>query len=207
MLKTIAIASAFSLASLSANAQLLDFDDITVNTWSQYTNLTSYHGYDFTGGAALINKDRYKVSGYNYGAVSGQNALFDFYDKDIVITKTGGGLFDLTSAFMTAAWQNGLKVNVSGWLNGKVVNSMDLILNATTPTAATQFNFLGIDKVVFGFKDLGVHANLQGSGNQFAVDNLVLNPVAAVPEPSTYAMMFAGLGAIGLMVRRRKLGN
>lgn len=207
MLKTIAIASAFSLASLSANAELLDFDDIAVNTWSQYTSLTSYHGYDFTGGAALINKDRYKVSGYNYGAVSGQNALFDFYDKDIVITKTGGGLFDLNSAFMTAAWSNGLTINVSGWLNGQVVNSMDLVLNAVTPTAATQFNFLGVDKVVFGFKNMGVHANLQGSGSQFVIDNLELTSVAAVPEPSTYAMMFAGLGALGLMVRRRTLGN
>lgn len=34
----------------------------------------------------------------------------------------------------------------------------------------------------------------------------LLYTVAAVPEPGTYAMLFAGLGAVGFMVRRRKNG-
>jgi hypothetical protein len=29
-------------------------------------------------------------------------------------------------------------------------------------------------------------------------------PIAAVPEPETYAMMLAGLGALGFVGRRRK---
>jgi hypothetical protein len=33
-------------------------------------------------------------------------------------------------------------------------------------------------------------------------DNLIL--AAAVPEPKTYAMMLAGLGLMGFMVRRRR---
>jgi hypothetical protein len=38
-------------------------------------------------------------------------------------------------------------------------------------------------------------------------DNLVgLSTIAAVPEPETYAMMMAGLGMIGFIVRRRRTG-
>jgi hypothetical protein len=30
------------------------------------------------------------------------------------------------------------------------------------------------------------------------------NPVAAIPEPETYAMLLAGLGLLGFMAKRRK---
>jgi hypothetical protein len=40
------------------------------------------------------------------------------------------------------------------------------------------------------------------SGNDFAIDNLSF--ASGVPEPSTWAMLFLGFGAIGLMMRRRQ---
>ncbi len=40
------------------------------------------------------------------------------------------------------------------------------------------------------------------SGNDFALDNLSF--ASAVPEPGTWAMLFLGFGAIGLMMRRRQ---
>ena len=36
------------------------------------------------------------------------------------------------------------------------------------------------------------------------IDDLYLGVAAAVPEPETYALMLAGLAAVGLMVRRRR---
>jgi PEP-CTERM motif len=37
-----------------------------------------------------------------------------------------------------------------------------------------------------------------------SADNLVLAQAVVVPEPGTYALWFAGLGAVGLIVRRRR---
>ncbi|MDE2389017.1 MAG: PEP-CTERM sorting domain-containing protein, partial [Betaproteobacteria bacterium] len=45
---------------------------------------------------------------------------------------------------------------------------------------------------------------LQGSYNDGYADNLSLT-LSPVPEPKTYAMLFAGLGLLGFTMRRNKL--
>lgn len=43
-----------------------------------------------------------------------------------------------------------------------------------------------------------------GNDHGLAIDNVSLSVAAAVPEPETYALMFAGLGVVGFIARRRK---
>ena len=206
MLKVVIATLALSLASLSASGQMMDFEDISIPKETNYQVIKTYH--DFTwSNAALINYEYYgrNQSGYKNGTVSGNNTLLNLGGRDMNVSRTNGGSFDLVSAYISSAWHNDMGIRVTGWLNGQEVNSMTLTVNATGPTEVL-FNFTGIDKVTFtSLQQTGSHAGFKNSGWQMAIDNLVMNLVTAVPEPSTYAMMFAGLGIIGLMVRRRKI--
>ena len=49
-----------------------------------------------------------------------------------------------------------------------------------------------------------VDANDSGSDHGLAIDNLSVSITSAVPEPSSYAMLLAGLGTVGFVARRRR---
>ncbi len=76
-----------------------------------------------------------------------------------------------------------------------------------TPAAGTAALVWGTES--FNFQASGGLTTLrfwndQDANTHFAMlDNV---SVTAVPEPETYAMMLAGLGALGFMARRRKAG-
>jgi len=52
-----------------------------------------------------------------------------------------------------------------------------------------------------------INRNTAAAGNDFAIDDVFLgttSTVTPVPEPETYALMLAGLGALGVIARRRR---
>jgi hypothetical protein len=88
-------------------------------------------------------------------------------------------------------------LNVAGVLNsnGNLVASFNDRTNNSYSLNAVQ---------TYTLKVTGI-TNLLPSGvnGSVSIQYLSGNVVAAVPEPETYAMMLAGLGVMGFMVRRR----
>ncbi|MEY2875417.1 MAG: hypothetical protein RLZZ373_2788 [Pseudomonadota bacterium] len=75
----------------------------------------------------------------------------------------------------------------------------------TPPTPGWQQVSFSFAATPLQLSDLTVsyHLYFSGNGSQgLLVDNVTV--AAAVPEPESYAMMLAGLGALGFMARRRK---
>lgn len=84
-------------------------------------------------------------------------------------------------------------LSMTGTLN--VDGSIYSIYDAQSIDLSAKFG----DTMIMGFTG--------ATGGSYAderVTSFSLNPVAAVPEPETYAMLLAGLGALGFMARRRK---
>lgn len=66
------------------------------------------------------------------------------------------------------------------------------------------FRLLGDYSANSSFLTLLNATHINGQGATYAFDGTYTTVLAAVPEPSTYAMLFAGLGLMGLVARRRR---
>lgn len=122
-------------------------------------------------------------SGYAVGATSGKNTVVGGESNSTQhgpppSTFSGGGLFDLVSADLTAVWMDALQVKIVAygplWTNQNVFT-----LSATAPTTI-PFNYLAADKVeITPLNGLSLHPGYnppEGSTLEFVVDNLVLRP-------------------------------
>jgi hypothetical protein len=109
-----------------------------------------------------------------------------------VITFDGlaSGFYDFT---MTLSGQN--MTLESATLNG----ILGTVMNTPVGTKGKILNFAYVD----GTSSTPLVMTLTGTANKGALYSGELT-VTAVPEPETYAMFVAGLGALGFMARRRR---
>ena len=182
-----AIAAAMSM---SANATLITFDDLP-GSGAAVPN--GYGGLDWSEFNYLdASSPTYVNSGYLPGMVSPTRVAYNAYANVATIDDTP---FTLNSAYLTAAWNDNLKVQVVGKLGGITLYDNTYTLSATAATLI-NFNYVGVDEVVFDSFGGTFHNGYSGSGEHFAMDNLLVNTV--VPEPSTYvagALMLLPFGA------------
>jgi hypothetical protein len=114
-------------------------------------------------------------SGYQTGIVSGNDVIYGIGGETATIS---AGMFDLISAYATAAWNDNLQLVAKGYINGTLVYNQTYTLNATSPTLL-NFNFYGVNEVDFTSSGGTHHAGDPGAGTEFVLDNV--NVVTYVP--------------------------
>jgi len=172
-------------------ASVLMFDDITsdVNDFGPIPD--GYGGFDWTLDG-VIHKDYFVSSGYGNGVVSGDYVT----QAGDVGSNITGSEFTFNGAYFTAAWNNGLEMNIEGYNNGNLLYSDDFTIDTYSPTWIS-FDWVGIDELKFATSG-GINAGLGYSGPNWAMDDFTYNN--PIPEPATLSLLALG----GLVLRRRR---
>ena len=192
--------------STAAQAATLTFDDLispeTGSISSAAPVPTNYAG--FTWNNFGYDSTPPEFTGYLYGVVSQSTVVYNRAANPASFSRDQA--FDFTSAYLTAAWNNGLNILVQGFAGSTQTYSRTVTVNPDRPTLF-NFDFLGVDRVLFSSSG-GVDAGFSdGDGTHFVMDNLSVNTLeptqaAAVPEPTT--MLGLALAGAGLAAVRRR---
>ena len=195
-LSTLVTAAVLATSALVANAETITFSGVSTGAKSD--------GYTL-GGISFSDSIGSNLYVADYGDQSHGSALSVGSDDGSMLEMSFGNATSLSLEFGNddpehshsgdRAW---LKTYFDDTLVGStwVKLNRDDDMNQTISLSGGTFN-----NAVF------YYGNASGSAISLieVVDNINLGPVvAAVPEPQTYAMLFAGLAAIGFVARRRR---
>jgi hypothetical protein len=190
-------------SAISTQAAVITFDDLPATDLGSIHD--GYNGFDwgdsYMTNVAYAHKDAIPGTGFETGVVSGSYAAFNFLATTSVINTTGGGQFDFNGAYLTAAWHNGLNIEITGFLNNLALFTQTIVVN-TNAAQWFDFNF-------FGINSLSLHAwggtsiDPLNGGEFFVLDNFTYNETTSVPESSPLILLLLGIAGI-LFGRRTK---
>ncbi|TWI69556.1 putative secreted protein [Pseudoduganella lurida] len=205
MFRKILLAIAAAILAISANAETLDFE--------AEAGGYGYYPYSFVEDGFNVNYTPVSVFGFyiiddpadHLGqcnpacASNGTTAFYSFNESSVTIDRENKGLFSLTSLDVAQTFTEHdrpltLTLIATG-INGTVTTEIFVETKAAEKFSTFTFtNFVDISSLtIVGSEEFP----------EFAIDNVVLS-VSPVPEPASWAMLIAGLGAIGTAVRRKR---
>lgn len=188
-----------------AQATVLTFDDIAPVS-DDYDIHNGYGGFNWSNfNYANGSSRKYTRTGYDNGRVSGNYIAYNASGNGAAVSDS---IFDFNSAYLIAAWNDGLSVTVKGLKSGATLYSKTVVVDTTQPTLV-NFDYFGVDQLQFTSFG-GVEPDYlikTGNGTQFALDNFTFNEKAtSVPEPTLLPplLTIATLTA-GSVLRRKQL--
>jgi hypothetical protein len=192
-------AVALSLATLGAQATELvvngsfEANAQAAGTWQIYNALTGWtsgpYGIELRNNVAGTAQD-----GVNFVELdtTKNSAMYQ--------TITGTGLVTLSfwySARPYTLWTNGLGYSLGGTSGSVLMGAINLTGSNNWQHFSSVVNLGTSGSSVLKFYARGLSDSYGGS-----IDNISVT--SAVPEPESYAMLLAGMGLIGAVVRRRR---
>lgn len=165
------------VSTFFGNQPTLSFDS-TVNVAGAYITNTTYAALSMTYGDAFAKA---------FGGVTGNDEdwfKLTVYGFDALGNATGSVDFYLADYRFSD-------------------NSQDYIVKDWT---FVDFSSLGaVSKITFDVSSSDNHPQFGiNTPAYFALDNLIATPIAAVPEPTSSALLLAGLGLLGAIARKRR---
>ena len=187
-----------------AAGETLGFDDLTgieSPVPADYNGLNFSNFYDITSGFASTLG---ATSGYVHGVVSPSTAIFSGPATNSTISSVDG-VFTLGGFELTAGWNDGLDVMVTGFGPGGAVLDTANLTVVTTGSTLETFGWSGVSAI--SFTSSGGTSITAGTspGAGFVLDDLTLTPAAATavtPEPGSLILM--GTGLLGLVAVGRQ---
>jgi hypothetical protein len=170
-----------STGMVIAQTEVIGFDDLPFKATGGYPIPNSYGGFqwqnfDYLNAVfSIVNP-----SGYLNGMVSQDYVIYNVGGQPAQII---GGTFNLNSAYLTGAWNDGLQVEVQGFIGVTLVYDNTYTVNATGPTLI-NFNYLGVDEVNFISSGGSPHPGFTHNGTMVVLDNLNITMLSPLPTLS-----------------------
>lgn len=197
--RAIAALALGTVTSIGAQAAIIDFDSHPTD--GETSILESGFRFDFmAAGWGIFGPGSGACCNINY---NGTPSLFADGDRDgltaqVVMSVDGGGTFSVSSLDAAVYWIGAPAGSIE--LIGALHGGGTVTTTLATDGKWTQHMLTGFDNL----DSLTVRDTTSGiflAAPGFGIDNINTAPV---PEPESYALMIAGLAALGLVRRYRK---